>query len=574
MARATLHDRATWWLRHLLHGVLLAVALLFTSVRPATAQTPVPGGTLGDTTWTAAGSPYIVSGGLTVAAGATLTVEPGVTVQFDGYWLTVDGTLIAVGTAAAPIVIKGLSDTPGYWDGITIEGDSGNINTGSRLAYVTLSDGKPNLTLFYAHVTVANSVISNSSSDGIYGEQAGVADVSATSFTGNQGYGLSFDDGSVDPALASITMSGNGTNAIRLGGGTIAASRTWKNVGVPYQIEGGFTVAAGATLTVEPGVTVQFDGHWLTVDGTLMAVGTAAAPIVFKGLSDTPGYWDGISIQGDPGNINTGSRLEYVTVSDGRPNLDLYFARVTVANSVISNSGSDGIHGQLGGVADVSATRFTGNQGYGLSFDDGSVDPALASIAMIGSGTNAIRFAGGTIGASRTWKNLGLPYRITGGLVVAAGATLTVEAGVTVQFDGSWLTVDGTLMAVGTAAAPIVFKGLSDTPGYWDGITIEGDSGNINTGSRLEYVTVSDGKPNLDLYFARVTVANSVISNSSSDGIHGQLGGIADVSATRFTGNQGYGLSFDDGSVDPALASIVMSGSGTNAIRLGGGTIG
>jgi hypothetical protein len=57
-----------------------------------------------DTTWTLAGSPYVISNNVTVLAGVTLTIEPGVTVLFDqGRGMTVRGRLLAEGTAANPI---------------------------------------------------------------------------------------------------------------------------------------------------------------------------------------------------------------------------------------------------------------------------------------------------------------------------------------------------------------------------------------------------------------------------------------------------------------------------------------
>ncbi len=60
-----------------------ATALLaaVTFVAPASATTV--SGDVGTATWTAANSPYRVTGAVHVPAGSTLTIEPGVDVLFD-----------------------------------------------------------------------------------------------------------------------------------------------------------------------------------------------------------------------------------------------------------------------------------------------------------------------------------------------------------------------------------------------------------------------------------------------------------------------------------------------------------
>jgi hypothetical protein len=66
------------------------------------AGTSVCGPITADTTWTEAGSPYVVCGTYppVVSEGVTLTVEPGVEVLFDPKGrLTVQGMLTAIGTA-------------------------------------------------------------------------------------------------------------------------------------------------------------------------------------------------------------------------------------------------------------------------------------------------------------------------------------------------------------------------------------------------------------------------------------------------------------------------------------------
>ncbi|MEW6541446.1 MAG: hypothetical protein AB1402_07530, partial [Bacillota bacterium] len=80
--------------------------------------TPVSGPIASDTTWTVAASPYHVTSSVTVNAGVTLTIEPGVVVKFGhNTGLYVDGTLLAQGTPAAPIHFTDFRDD-------TVGGDS------------------------------------------------------------------------------------------------------------------------------------------------------------------------------------------------------------------------------------------------------------------------------------------------------------------------------------------------------------------------------------------------------------------------------------------------------------------
>jgi hypothetical protein len=97
----------------------------------AAGATEVSGGNVSGT-WTAAGSPYDILGDITVPAGQNLTLEPGVSVVFQGaYRLTVTGTIDAVGTQADSIRITGST----AWQRIRLE----NATAMCTFAYCVIS---------------------------------------------------------------------------------------------------------------------------------------------------------------------------------------------------------------------------------------------------------------------------------------------------------------------------------------------------------------------------------------------------------------------------------------------------
>jgi uncharacterized protein YjbI with pentapeptide repeats len=73
-----------------------------------TVVTPVSGVYWSDAVWTAAESPYRLTGDVQIPAGVTLTIEPGVEVQYlDDTQLYVRGTVVANGAPPKPILFTG-----------------------------------------------------------------------------------------------------------------------------------------------------------------------------------------------------------------------------------------------------------------------------------------------------------------------------------------------------------------------------------------------------------------------------------------------------------------------------------
>ncbi|HLG33622.1 MAG TPA: T9SS type A sorting domain-containing protein [Bacteroidia bacterium] len=107
--------------------ITLIIFFLFT-INFIYAQTNVSGGIFSNTTWTLAGSPYIVVDTIVVFPGVTLTIDPGVMVKFaDGKYLEIrEASLLATGTSTDSITFTSNSVTPtsGIWGRIWRNGVS------------------------------------------------------------------------------------------------------------------------------------------------------------------------------------------------------------------------------------------------------------------------------------------------------------------------------------------------------------------------------------------------------------------------------------------------------------------
>ena len=113
-----------------------------------------------DTVWTKDNSVYSLSGPIVISSGVTLTINPGVTVDLNGYYIFVNGTLQGIGSDTETMQING---------GEILYGDNDQVGLNSifenTIINSTISSNKPlilNNNIINVGVTVgANSVISN-----------------------------------------------------------------------------------------------------------------------------------------------------------------------------------------------------------------------------------------------------------------------------------------------------------------------------------------------------------------------------------------------------------------------------
>lgn len=81
--------------------------------------------------------------------------------------------------------------------------------------------------------------------------------------------------------------------------------------------------------------------------------------------------------------------------------------------------------------------------------------PLFACLSNVQAATDV----SGAIRTNTTWRQSGSPYKLTGSIAILSGVTLTIEAGVTVDFGSYYMQVNGILRAQGTENNRVVFTG-------------------------------------------------------------------------------------------------------------------
>lgn len=159
----------------------------------------------------------------------------------------------------------------------------------------------------------------------------------------------------------------------------------WTKAGSPYQVQGNILVPNAQQLLIEPGVVVEFMGHYrLTVDGNLKAIGTKDEMIQFTktdtvGLSDklTPnGSWMGIAMyNADDTCVLNYCVVEYCNTFEDiyyffeKAAIDAQYAKLRLENSIIRNN-YGAIAGGLRidyGYFEILNNQFLNNTGYSFS---------------------------------------------------------------------------------------------------------------------------------------------------------------------------------------------------------------
>ena len=463
---------------------------------------PISGTLTGSATWSQLGIPYIIgNNGLTVPAGATLTIAPGVVVKFmttaTGHaYLDVQGTLVANGTATQGIVFTSyLDDTadgdtngdggatvpsPGDWTAIRFDngakgslsyatvrygGFSTNIYGTFSLAALDVGSGSATPTLSNCQITnnlTGMAVDGTGTSVTIAGftfqanttgllVSSGAASVTGTKFSAN-GVGASVTGGTGN--VTGDTFTNNTTTAISTGAGakgTIQSNAITTTTGASA-----FSISTGFLGTISKNTATGSGINGIDVSGTLT---TGSATWSQQGIAYVIGNNGATVSAGATLTIAPGVVVKFMTTATGHAYLDVQgtlVANGTATQGIVFTSYlDDTADGDTNG--DGGATVPSPGDWTAIRFDNGAKGSlSYATVRYGGFSTNiygtfslaALDVGSGS--ATPTLSNCQITNNLTGMAVDGTGTSVTI-AGFTFQANTTGLLVSsGAASVTGT----------------------------------------------------------------------------------------------------------------------------
>lgn len=370
--------------------------------------------------------------------------------------------------------------------------------------------------------------------------------------TGNAEYIATFSD----------TPGGSTEGAQELSG-SISANTTLRDLGLPvdYIIDGRFYVEGNACLTIEPGVTIMFTGvnGGVTVEENagLYAKGTADKPIVFTGPTNNPnkGAWNNVYVTSN----RYDNQFEYVQFINGgsyeSPVVEVP-GKISMKNCTVNGGLADGV--QISGslVAFENNTVKNMNK-YPLVLDKHQMANFLgAGNSFTNNTLNMIHMTASYLENTNSTETVkftkqGIPYFFSQGIYTEnAQDVMRVKEGVEMVFGfdkGIYINESGMIVVEGTAAEPVIFRGVSNDPGDWNGIEIFTVRG-ANGGSRLA---------NCNIRYAGSSYDDAALV--TNEGTH------LVISNVSISGSDGYGMKIaipvnDDDEYDYTDYHVLASG--------------
>ncbi|MDI9569277.1 MAG: DUF799 family lipoprotein [Pseudomonadota bacterium] len=160
-------------------------------------------------------------------------------------------------------------------------------------------------------------------------------------------------------------------------GGTLTADAYLTRSNSPYLVEKDLVITGGATLFIEPGVTLRFaQTTALAVeDGGIMAKGTAEQPIVFTAATaaPTPGFHASAVRWRKKTAVNSVLRhaiIEYADIA-----LDIAYGAPEITSCLIARNAQSGVYCRNDAAPTISFCTLTENRGEGAIVVVGNARP-------------------------------------------------------------------------------------------------------------------------------------------------------------------------------------------------------
>ena len=597
----------------------------------------VPGGGITQSaTWKRPGVdlPYIIGAGLVLGVDVKLVIEAGTIVQMPMFSWQVLGTLIVNGTEEAPVKLLG------PWLGFAFAASAGDsilnyceihdagadfigiVDRFWRRAALYIGGSSPvldhvviersgghGLELHNASPRVGRVTIRSSAWNGLLA-RAGSNPVLATLNlleNGAEGYHAVALDASSTPQPEEVSFFANSLQGIEVTGGVIVKDTVWPVWGgeSPYVLTKDLTVVSGATLKLEPGVTVKLDSARLVVDGTFLSEGTEDDPIVITSIKDDTaggdsngdqsetvplaGDWNGIYL--GPAASDSSVRYSELRYSGGdhignlhkslrQTAIYINASDPSIQHSRILGSAGSGIE-MFSSHATIESNRFedVAEGRYAILFHGLNSFPVLTDNEATGPGFLGVFVPAGKLIESGVWTKPGasLPYYAEGDLWIPPAFGLTLTEGVRIEGSGLRFVVEGTLNSSGTAEEPVILSGRQEggTVQSWRGIYYGPTAGD----SSMNYTIIRNAAGDDLGFFSKVFRRTSIYVERSSPSfrqvtvLNGGGSGVelffskARLVNSLIAENQGTGLIVGGGQPEILYNTIVRNGTGGLSIE-------
>ena len=283
------------------------------------------------------------------------TIMPGVTIQFAtdaGLRVYDTGSIQILGQVNNKVVLTGEDLIPGSWRGVYI--DSNDIKNKIENAEIRYaggeafnSNGDKGAVIVWSdtHLNMNNTTITNSETYGFNASYGG-CELMLNNNTITNCDAPMFILGIYITTISGGSYTGNDLDAIVADRSFIAneSHHIWTKLNVPYHFPEGMDVTnSGGKLTIMPGVVMKFglDSRLGVTEGasgnkpSLIAVGTAAEPIIFTGINEVLGAWRGIYFD-TPSPLNEigFATIEYASNPDQSGAVHMWYGTVLNAHDV------------------------------------------------------------------------------------------------------------------------------------------------------------------------------------------------------------------------------------------------